>query len=118
MIIRKYTSRTWETSRPKAALRSVPTRCAPATTAQKPGVVRRRQHRDRIGGDAEDARVPERRQAGVAEQQVQAHRQDGEDEQLSEQADPVRRQNTSGATRDAGAQHGAAIASFQRPPTV
>ena len=52
--------------------------------------MRGRQQRDAVRGDAEQSRVAERRQARVAEQDVEAHREDREDERLRQQSDPVR----------------------------
>ena len=49
-----------------------------------------RQQRHRVPGDAEIGRVPERRQTAVAEDQVEAHGEDRQDQHLREQAEVIR----------------------------
>src|SRR5439155_10545271 len=51
-----------------------------------------RQQPDGVGAHAEIGGVAERRQAGIAEDQVQAHREDREDQHLGEQPELVRRE--------------------------
>ena len=62
---------------------------ASAAASDRPGEVEpeigpraQLQQSERVGADAEERAVPERRQAGVAEQQVVAHRVDHEDRDL------------------------------------
>ena len=100
VIIRKYTSRTCDTMSPNSAARPVPTRKPPATDVQNAGLIRRREDADAVRGDAEEAGVTERGQAGVADEQVQAHRQDPENHDLREQSHPIRRHER--RTRRAG----------------
>ena len=47
---------------------------------------------DGVGADAEVGGVAEGREPGVAQQEVQAHGQDGEDQRLGEQSERVRGQ--------------------------
>ena len=58
----------------------------PASDAE-PGVEAelRAEHGDRIGAQAEEGGVAERHQPGEAEQQVEAHGEDREDEDLGDQ---------------------------------
>ena len=67
------------------------------------GLAARGEDRDRIGGDAEIGGMPERGEARVAEEQIEAHREDGEDEDLGEQGERVGRQEG----RDGKEQRGA-----------
>ena len=55
-------------------------------------VIRRRQHAHAVRGDAEEGSVAQRRKARVAEQQIQAHREHGQDHHLRQESDPVGRQ--------------------------
>ena len=56
------------------------------------GLVARGEDGHDVGRDAEVGGVPERGETGVTEQQIEAHREDGEDEDLGEEGERVGRQ--------------------------
>src|SRR5439155_1866790 len=58
----------------------------------------KRQETDRVRGDTEISGVAERRQPGVAQEEIEAHREDAEDEHLGDQAQLIRGQD--GGQRD------------------
>ena len=85
VIIRKYVPVARIASRPKTAAVSAASATPRHQARQEAALVLGGEDADRVGRDAEVGGVAERRQAGVAEQHVEAHGQDGDDRRLRQQ---------------------------------